>query len=425
MARIQRNTDLGTREQRRALRPRAEPYFMQIEKNLLLGYRKSSDGGAWIVKRNIVMPADAEHPKPWRSRPEQRLAMADDYRDADGKEVLTFAQAQRKILVDAHTGALRASGHLDTVSDVVQKYVEFQRTHRKGAVDTSSKLKSYVLESSLAHKQVSKLVEADIDAWFTWALKRPRKRAVKDDDAIDTAERQRRRKATINRIINPFKACLRRAGAPEHALKRLQKFRGVKGARVRWLTEDEARRLQNASAPDLRKLVRAALQSGCRLGELLALRARDFEPQSKTILIADSKRGNSRRVYLTDAGVALFEELMTGKAENDKLFKQADGSDWYRVAIGRAMREACTGGKITPRASFHVLRHTFASHLVQAGVSLLIVATALGHSDTRMVEQHYGHLAPSHIADAIRQHLPSFGAIVSKAKSKVRKLRPV
>jgi len=43
------------------------------------------------------------------------------------------------------------------------------------------------------------------------------------------------------------------------------------------------------------------------------------------------------------------------------------------------------------------------------GVPLLVVAKNMGHSDTRMVEKHYGHLAPSYVADAVRQHAPRFG----------------
>jgi hypothetical protein len=44
------------------------------------------------------------------------------------------------------------------------------------------------------------------------------------------------------------------------------------------------------------------------------------------------------------------------------------------------------------------------------GAPLLVVGKNLGHSDTRMVEKHYGHLAPSYIADAIRAAAPRFGA---------------
>jgi hypothetical protein len=46
-----------------------------------------------------------------------------------------------------------------------------------------------------------------------------------------------------------------------------------------------------------------------------------------------------------------------------------------------------------------------------SGVPLLVVAKNLGHADTRMVERHYGHLAPSYIADEIRRGAPRFGVV--------------
>jgi integrase len=306
-------------------------------------------------------------------------------------------------------------------------------TLAQSASDAESKLKAYVLPR-LGERRVSDLTDADIDTWLTWAFKRRRKSkksqgdkenvTTTDGSAVpdDTAERHRRRKATINRVINAFKACLKRADAAEKVLRRLKKFRAADSARLRWLTVDEATRLQNACVPEFRPLVRAALLTGCRAGELLALRAGDFDSRSKTILIADSKSGKPRRVPLTDDGMVLFEELATGKSESDRLFSRDDGSHWYRMAVVRAMRAACAGGKVVPPATFHTLRHTYASHLVQAGVPLLFVATALGHSDTRMVEKHYGHLAPSLVADAIRAALPSFG---SQSKGRVKDVRRV
>jgi integrase len=403
---------------------------MVIERGLSLGYRKTAEGGVWIVKRNIVMPPDLDHVKSWRHRPERPMGRADDYRDADGEEVLDFRQAQRKALEQANQDSLRASGQLDTVADAASRYVEFLLAHRKSAADGKVKLHAYVIGSPLGHKRVSELKEADLDGWLAWALKRRKKRKGRHEETPagnETAlhkqeieERQRRRKATINRVINSLKACLRRAGAPEKVIQHLQRFRSVDSARLRWLTVEEARRLQNACTSDLRLLVRSALLTGCRAGELLALRARDFDPHSKTVLIADSKSGKPRHVPLTDEGVALFDTMVAGKIGDERVFFRADGSGWYRMAVVRAMREACQRGKINPPATFHTLRHTYASHLVQAGTPLLFVASALGHSDTRMVEKHYGHLAPSHIADTIRANLPYFG---DHPKSKVRAIR--
>jgi integrase len=406
---------------------RAEPYWLVLERGLSLGYRKSEEGGAWLVRR---------YDSARQRHLENRIGTADDYRDADGSEVIDFAQAQRKVLADAKHAALQASGQLYTVADAVADYLAYLRTHRKSAHGAELKLSAYVLPH-LGANRVADLTPIDLDRWVSWALKRRRRTRKQDrEDAavqaaggeaspLEDAERLRRRKVTLNRVISDFKACLNRAYEnglvpTREGWARLKKFRAVDSARMRWLTINEAIRLQNASSPDFRSLVSAALLTGCRAGELMTARARDFDPHSKTLLIPDSKSGKPRRVPLTDEGVSLFTEIAAGRGEGDRLFTRADGSPWHRMAMGRAMRDACAAGNIAPPATFHALRHTYCSHLVQAGVPLLFVATALGHGDTRMVEKHYGHLAPSHIATMIREKLPVFG---SGGKSTVRDLR--
>jgi integrase len=406
---------------------------MVLEPNLALGYRKAQDGaGSWLVKRNIVMPPDGNHARPWRRRPERPLGVADDHRDADGVQVLSFAQAQRRALDEAHQAALRTTGKLYTVRDAVADYIEFLRQNRKSADDTEIKFKAYVLPL-LADTRVSELSHEDLDRWLRWALARRRKPKRSRDRAEpllaqtpeQAQEQQRRRKSTINRVITALKACLNYAHTTKKVSSReawahLRKYRSADSARLRWLTVDEATRLQNACNPEFRRLVRAALLTGCRAGELRALRSSDFDPYSRTLLIADSKSGKPRRVPLTDEGVVLFEELTAGRATDAALFSRSDGSPWYRMAVVRAMKDACLGGEVRPSATFHTLRHTYASHLVQAGVPLLFVASALGHGDTRMVEKHYGHLAPSQVADMIRERLPTFGTY---KPSNVRPLR--
>jgi integrase len=53
----------------------------------------------------------------------------------------------------------------------------------------------------------------------------------------------------------------------------------------------------------------------------------------------------------------------------------------------------------------------YASRLVMAGAHLSVIAAQLGHTDTRMVEKHYGHLAPSYVADTIRASFTSLGIV--------------
>jgi integrase len=428
MARVKRSNDLGSVEARRGLKIRPEPYFLVIEKGLALGYRKSSAGGSWSVRR--YDPAT-------RRNTELRIGTADDNRDADGVEVLNFAQAQRKVMADAKVRADQSSGKLYTVADAVTDYIDYLRAHRKSADDTAIKLNAYVVPY-LGNKRIAELTPGDFDEWLKGAIKRQQKRKHKksrpepkrrrkmkpqelEGDAEgskaiphDPDELRRRRKATVNRVITALKATLnhahdRRKVATRDAWAKLRKFKGVDAARMRWLTEAEAKRLMNAAAPDLRELIQGGLMTGCRPGELTRARGRDFDAQSETLLVPDSKSGKPRRVPLTAQGVALLESL-AGRIQPDELIlTRADRSPWTRVAIIRGMQTASDAAKVSPRATFYALRHTYASHLVQQGTPLLFVASALGHRDARMVEKHYGHFAPSHVAKMIKAKLPTFG----------------
>jgi len=177
---------------------------------------------------------------------------------------------------------------------------------------------------------------------------------------------------------------------------------------VRYFTVTEAKRFLNACDPDFRRLAQAALVTGARYGELVSLRASDFNPDSGTVHVRISKSGKGRHIVLNDEGAALFRSLSAGKPGDSLLLPKNNGSAWSKSHQARPMAAACKRARIAPPASFHILRHTWASLAVMAGAPLMVVARNLGHADTRMVERHYGHLAPSYIADAIRAAAPKF-----------------
>jgi integrase len=142
---------------------------------------------------------------------------------------------------------------------------------------------------------------------------------------------------------------------------------------------------------------------------LIRLEVVDFNADAGTIAIRKSKTGKARHVVLTDEGITFFRSITAGRAGVDLMFLHADGRPWSKSNQARPMRETCARAGIVPPVGIHQLRHTWASHAVMNGAPLLVVARNLGHTDTRMVEKHYGHLAPSFIADAIRAGAPRFG----------------
>ena len=161
-------------------------------------------------------------------------------------------------------------------------------------------------------------------------------------------------------------------------------------------------------AKDFRKLVQAALLTGCRYAELARLKCSDFNLDSGTVAIRLSK-GKVRHVVLTDEGMAAFEDWTADRTSNDLIFLRADGEPWGTAHQKRPLDEASVRAEITPAVTFHILRHTHGSHLAMNGVPMGVIAAQLGHADTRMTEKHYAHLAPNYIAQTIRANFPRLG----------------
>ena len=178
---------------------------------------------------------------------------------------------------------------------------------------------------------------------------------------------------------------------------------------MRYLSVAECKRLVNATDAQFRPMVLAALQTGARYSELCRLEASDLNADAGTIAIRQSKSGKSRDVILTEEGVALFKQLAAGKTAHRLLLTRASGLPYTTSNQQEPMIDASARAKIKPRVSFHIVRHTYASLSVMNGMQLMVVAKNLGHSDTRMVEKHYGHLSPSFVAEAVRKSAPRFG----------------
>ena len=419
MARTVRDARLETRTARAALKPSGKPYYRAIDAGLHLGYRKGKTAGKWVMRRY----------NGGQSYTIETIGSADDTIDADGAAFLSFAQAQ-KIAQDKHQEAQRvASGQPAqagpyTVRDAITEYLAWLEQNRKTARDVRWRAEGLILPM-LGELPCSDLTAHRLREWRDALAKQaPRLRTKKGDsqryrelDGEDPDEATRRRRATANRTLTILKAGLNHAWRERKipsdvAWRPVTALRDADAARARYLTIEESRRLINASEPDFRQLVQAALQTGARFSELAALTAGDFNPDSGTLHIRTSKSGKGRHIVLTEEGAAFIQALAVGRSPRDRLLPKSDGGRWLKSHQTRPMKDACGRATIEPPANFHALRHTYASLTIMNGAPLMVVARNMGHADTRMVEKHYGHLAPSYVADAIRAAAPRFGIAV-------------
>lgn len=216
----------------------------------------------------------------------------------------------------------------------------------------------------------------------------------------------RRRKRTFNSLVTILRMAFRHAWEngridSERPWRCLRRIAVNHSPRTIFLDRQECRRLLEACTPALRKLVQAALYTGCRVGELGALRVEDVGYQVYGVRIAAFKRSPSRFVFLPDEGMAFFLACCDGKSPRDPVFLSDKGRPWKKQHTGLFRRAVSVAG-LPSEFVFHGLRHTYASDLVRQGVPLDIVAKQLGHSNTITVSNTYGHLAEHFREDQIR-----------------------
>jgi integrase len=415
MARTVRDAKLETRAARDRLKPRAKPYWRTIIPQALhLGYRRRNGGapGWWVERRYVRRDGPGS---PYRV---ETIGLADDYHDANGDTVLSYAQAQQRAV--ERQNAVAGTHRPLTVAQAIEAYLEFLETNRKTAEDARYRAEALILPR-LGKIEVDALTTEAIRRWLVEvAAEAPRLRTRKGKEQrhahmADDEETKRRRRSTANRTLTVLKAALNRAWregqvSSDAEWRRVEPFKKVEAARLRYLSVAEAKRLINASDPDFRQFVLAALQTGARCGELAALCVSDFNPDAGNVHVRTSKSGKGRHIVLTDEGAAHFAGLCAGRAGSETLLLKSNGQPWGKSHQTQPMADALARSKITPPISFHGLRHTYASLAIMNGAPLLVVAKNLGHANTRMVEAHYGHLAASYVADAIRAAAPRFGA---------------
>jgi integrase len=408
MPRKVKSRELDSRDARSRLKPRGMPYYKSLDQKLHLGYRRiKSKSGTWW----------ARHYLGGRQYDVEPIGTADDQSPADGIEILDFWQAQDKARARMGVRVSNGAGKIGplTVKDAIEDYLQFLETNRKPSTARDSRYRAaaFILPG-LGEMEVAELTTERLERWLAGIAKTaPRVRTRPGDKQqhreIADGDDHRQRKASANRLFTILKAALNRSWrrgkvASDAAWRRVEPFENVDAARIRYLTVEEANRLVNACDEKFRPLVQAALQTGARYGELARLQVHDFNRDAGTVAIRQSKSGRPRHIVLTDEGRAFFEQLTVGRAGNEPMLGK-----WGDSHQRRPMLEAVKRAKIKPAISFHGLRHTWASLAVRNGVPLMIVARNLGHTDTRMAEKHYAHLAPDYIKEAIREGAPRFG----------------
>lgn len=188
---------------------------------------------------------------------------------------------------------------------------------------------------------------------------------------------------------------------PAVGIKKMQQPTG----RDRYMSQEEVKRFLEALGESgnvpVASGLRMLLFTGLRCQEVFKLKWDDVDMESKSVHLRLTKSGKSRRVYLSAmawAEIVLMKGLrrnkhpyvFPGKFANEPVSQPR-----------RTFLEATSKAKIND-LRVHDLRHTFASHVIQAGASLFEVQKMLGHSTSQMT-MRYAHLADTELRSRVDQ----------------------
>ena len=173
--------------------------------------------------------------------------------------------------------------------------------------------------------------------------------------------------------------------------------------RVRYLSDEERSRLltacQNSRNRALYPLVILALATALRSGSLFQLSTQNVDVEKGMLRLEKTKNGS--RLVLPLVGEALtVARMLAATSQDGYLLPQRSGNPWghYRTAWQRAVQRA----RLEEEFSFHSLRHTAASYMVQAGIPLYLVGAILGHSSRSVhMTARYAHLATDNLRQAL------------------------
>lgn len=167
--------------------------------------------------------------------------------------------------------------------------------------------------------------------------------------------------------------------------------------------------LKNTKEQKFKNLFFALFHTGMRLGEILNLQWSAIDLKERIITVKNTKafttKAKKERVIPINMSLLKILNKMKPKDKaltgTDFVFYNTRGAKLEERFVSKKFKKAAKDAKLNNKIHLHTLRHSFASNLVQRGVSLYVIKELLGHSDLKTT-QIYAHLEQNNLIDAVK-----------------------
>lgn len=263
--------------------------------------------------------------------------------------------------------------------------------------------KKYITSIKLAFKKLEEFIGGDTFI---------RKISVKDTQLFASATYSRTKYSAFL-YIRTLKAAFSRAVEweyiSENPFRKVRLPKAAKNFPVFINEEDLKLILEKCDNPTFKKIFITAFYTGMRLSEILNLKLDAIDLNLKTILVCNDSsfttKGKKERIIPING--KLFPLLKQknqkqSKILSDYVFKNSNGFKLNESYVSKNFKKAVRKSGLCEKIHFHTLRHSFASNLVQKGVSLYIVKELLGH-EYITTTQIYTHLKKENLFEAVQK----------------------
>jgi integrase len=165
-----------------------------------------------------------------------------------------------------------------------------------------------------------------------------------------------------------------------------------------WSVADVGRCLGSVRNTRYQLALRLCYATGMRLSEMLHLRVSDISKDEPVIWVEDQKGGGARQVLLTPGLRKELQDYWRQWRPRGFVFERRPGHDPRPMSVAtirRAFHQARLAAGITQPGTPHTLRHSFATHLLRAGVDVFTLQRLLGH---RSLASTTRYLSPASVA---------------------------
>lgn len=148
------------------------------------------------------------------------------------------------------------------------------------------------------------------------------------------------------------------------------------------LTKDEIRALfENTHFGRNRLMLQFMYGSGCRVSEVVGLKVEDLNLKERTATIRSGKGNKDRFIILSKEWVhGVKKYIGRKKVKSDFVFSKKNGKHITTDTVQRIVRKSAAKAGINKHVTPHSLRHSYATHLLEAGTNIRYIQSLLGHS---------------------------------------------